>query len=237
MTQLDDLIQKWSSESVASTGPGELLLRTPGSDSVVGRAEETPDGNAELRADWTPNGSLGSDAEALEGLAQAAMMMRSGLLTCAAAHGRVEIRMPVYLEGLSRQEFLGAVAEVGRAHWLLASSAAELLAQRAIVTRLESADVAAVYEQVQKAQRELDALAATPAPAAAPAGAAWAPTHVAPEGGMPAWTTPDPSAAPAAVLASRVELQVRELRGDWANVTGSNGWSGWVDARRLVPRP
>ena len=79
------------------------------------------------------------------------------------------------------------------------------------------------------------------APAAAPVMApamgalAWAATHQAPRGGMQAWATPDPSAAPSAELADRVQLRVEETRGAWARVTGSNGWTGWVDARRLEP--
>jgi hypothetical protein len=52
---------------------------------------------------------------------------------------------------------------------------------------------------------------------------------------MQAWATPDPSAAPVAELAAQVQLRIDETRGAWARVTGSNGWTGWVDARRLAP--
>ena len=62
-----------------------------------------------------------------------------------------------------------------------------------------------------------------------------APTHQVPAGGMPAWASPDPAAAPIAELAARVQLRIDETRGAWARVTGSNGWTGWVDARRLGP--
>jgi len=65
--------------------------------------------------------------------------------------------------------------------------------------------------------------------------AVFAPTHQAPAGGMPAWANPDPAAAPIAQLAARVQLRIDETRGAWARVTGSNGWTGWVDARRLGP--
>jgi hypothetical protein len=37
-------------------------------------------------------------------------------------------------------------------------------------------------------------------------------------------------------LGGRLELVVIERAGDWARVGASNGWSGWVDGRRLVPR-
>jgi hypothetical protein len=37
-------------------------------------------------------------------------------------------------------------------------------------------------------------------------------------------------------LGGRLELVVVERAGDWARVVAVNGWSGWVDGRRLVPR-
>jgi hypothetical protein len=52
---------------------------------------------------------------------------------------------------------------------------------------------------------------------------------------MPAWTDPDPQLQPVTRLSERVQLQVDEQRGAWARVTGSNGWTGWIDARRLQP--
>jgi hypothetical protein len=51
---------------------------------------------------------------------------------------------------------------------------------------------------------------------------------------MPAWPAPDPSVPPGVTLAERLDLRVVERAGDWAHVVASNGWSGWVDARRLV---
>jgi protease PrsW len=74
-----------------------------------------------------------------------------------------------------------------------------------------------------------------PAPTPAPP-PVWAPTHLAPDEGLPAWATPDPSQAPIVSLAGRLELVIAERAGDWARVTAVNGWTGWVDARRLVPR-
>jgi hypothetical protein len=52
---------------------------------------------------------------------------------------------------------------------------------------------------------------------------------------MAAWSSPDPSVAPVANLSPGVQLRVDEQRGAWASVTGSNGWTGWVDARILQP--
>lgn len=61
-------------------------------------------------------------------------------------------------------------------------------------------------------------------------------THVVPQGGIPAWNEPDGSQPVAANLHTGTELEVVERRGDWARVTASNGWVGWVDSRRLVDR-
>jgi hypothetical protein len=61
----------------------------------------------------------------------------------------------------------------------------------------------------------------------------WVPTHRVPEGGLRAWPKPDPAIESSATLQPRVELSIAEMRGDWARVIGSNGWTGWVDARRL----
>lgn len=63
---------------------------------------------------------------------------------------------------------------------------------------------------------------------------AFQPTHVVPDGGLPAWNEPDGSQPAAANLHAGTELHVTEQRGDWAQVSAANGWTGWVDARRLV---
>jgi RsiW-degrading membrane proteinase PrsW (M82 family) len=64
----------------------------------------------------------------------------------------------------------------------------------------------------------------------------WAPTHRAPDEGMAAWAAPDPTRAPMVSLGGRLELIVVDRAGDWARVVAVNGWTGWVDGRRLVPR-
>ncbi|MBI2169611.1 MAG: SH3 domain-containing protein [Actinobacteria bacterium] len=61
--------------------------------------------------------------------------------------------------------------------------------------------------------------------------------HAAPPGGIQAWATPDPSQPPVATLAAGTPLQIAEQRGGWARVEASNGWSGWVDASRLIVQP
>jgi hypothetical protein len=62
------------------------------------------------------------------------------------------------------------------------------------------------------------------------------PTHLAPDGGLPAWSAPDPALAPVVTLDARLELAVAERAGDWARVVAVNGWTGWVDARRLLSK-
>ena len=75
---------------------------------------------------------------------------------------------------------------------------------------------------------------ATPATSAAPVQPAWAATHRVPDGGLPAWPAPDPAQTVAATLSPGLEVEVAERAGDWARVVAVNGWTGWVDARRLV---
>lgn len=69
--------------------------------------------------------------------------------------------------------------------------------------------------------------------APAPATRAWTPTHCVPAGGVLAWASPHQATEPGTAVAPGVELAVVEWQGAWARVTGSNGWSGWVDGRLL----
>lgn len=70
---------------------------------------------------------------------------------------------------------------------------------------------------------------------------AYSPTHAVPAGGLPAWGTPDGSKPPVTTLEAGLDVQVVEERGQWARVSCSNGWEGWVDSGRLtvvmVPEP
>lgn len=114
------------------------------------------------------------------------------------------------------------------------ASAAEALSveEAAALAEAEEAEARAAAEEAaaQQAARTAQAVA-TPTQAAT----TWSPTHKVPEGGMRAWPEPNPALPPGADLQARVELTIAEKRGDWARVVGSNGWTGWVDARRLAP--
>ncbi|HXA29295.1 MAG TPA: hypothetical protein VN193_11185 [Candidatus Angelobacter sp.] len=72
-------------------------------------------------------------------------------------------------------------------------------------------------------------------PTAATVAAAWTATHRVPSGGMPSWPAPDPAAEPGPNLDPGLDVQVVEDRGDWARVVCDNGWSCWIDGRRLEP--
>jgi hypothetical protein len=61
------------------------------------------------------------------------------------------------------------------------------------------------------------------------------PTHRVPQDGLRAYTDADASAAPAATLDPGLEVQVLTRWGDWAYIRCTNGWSAWVDGRRLHP--
>jgi hypothetical protein len=75
--------------------------------------------------------------------------------------------------------------------------------------------------------------------ATAPAAPPWRPTHRVPAEGVRTWAAPDPSAPERARLAGHLPVAVAERRGAWARVVASNGWTAWVDGRRLteLPRP
>ncbi len=74
-------------------------------------------------------------------------------------------------------------------------------------------------------------LSGQPAQPAHPAASAFAPTHTVPPQGMQAWAAPDPNGAVVATLGGGLPIQITEVRGAWAHVLCSNGWTGWVDGR------
>jgi len=65
---------------------------------------------------------------------------------------------------------------------------------------------------------------------------AFRPTHVVPADGLPTWESPDPG-RPSVPLDPLLPVQLLQRQGDWGHVLCSNGWSAWVDARRLLAVP
>ena len=68
-------------------------------------------------------------------------------------------------------------------------------------------------------------------PVPQPAAGGWAPSHSVPPQGLRAWGAPDPSGPVVANLAPGLPIQIAEVRGAWARVICSNGWTGWIDGR------
>ena len=161
----------------------------------------------------------------------------TGAVSAAGSTMEMTLTSTLYIDGLTRQGFVAAFNEmVAATDRAVGSVPSAIISAPAVAPSLGVAAAAAT-------------MVAQPAPAAAPAvepvspdsaptmvlSAVWAPTHRVPEGGMKAWPKPDPAVEPIAVLQARVELSIAESRGDWVRVIGSNGWTGWVDSRRLLP--
>jgi hypothetical protein len=136
---------------------------------------------------------------------------RSTMVQAVESSGTLSLAIPVYLDGFSRQSFLTAL------HTLLGAIDA---GPAVPVAAAESTTHGSPVEEPEPT-REMPA--------------AWTPTHAVPAGGTRAWAAPDPSQEPIATLEARVRLSIAETRGEWAKVIGSNGWTGWVDARLLEP--
>jgi hypothetical protein len=62
----------------------------------------------------------------------------------------------------------------------------------------------------------------------------WTRDAVAGPGGVPWWAEPVGDRPPTGTIGPGVELQVVARQGDWAHVRARNGWTGWVDGRRLA---
>ncbi len=85
------------------------------------------------------------------------------------------------------------------------------------------------YTQPMQQPYQAQPVQAQPAPQQAAGG--WAPSHSVPPQGLRAWGAPDPSGPVVANLAPGLPIQVAEVRGAWARVICSNGWTGWIDGR------
>jgi hypothetical protein len=154
----------------------------------------------------------------------------TGTVAAAADSLEVTLTATLYSDGMTRQGFVTAFNE-------LVAAADHAIGDPGPAPRKAAAKpVAAEADTAETAP-------AAAAPATGPDEGAptmvlssvWVPTHRVPEGGLRAWPKPDPALEPIATLQARVELSIAEQRADWARVVGSNGWTGWVDMRRLQP--
>jgi len=187
--------------------------------SLVAHERRVPRGS--LASTWPPPHGA---RDPLVGVTVAAVRVAAGfsLVTATVRDGGdnviVRFEAPVYHDGLTQQAFLITVSSV-----IKAGQAFEgLAAQNATEVRPSQ-------------PRATDVQAAVSQTSPAPAATSWTASHVVPAGGLPAWQAPDP-ASPQILLAPSLPVQVVEVRGDWARVVASNGWTGWVDGRRLTPR-
>jgi hypothetical protein len=160
----------------------------------------------------------------------------------------------VYLDGLNKHTFVQAVDEVahtGRLLGALSTSAAKAAVAETPVAAAVAAAPVPTYQapvpvpqpvaaQVPVAQpmaapsfapqpQVQQAIPPQPAPGPSP----WVPTHSVPAQGLRAWQAPDPSGPVVANLAPGLPIQVSEVRGAWARVICSNGWTGWIDGRLI----
>jgi protease PrsW len=118
-----------------------------------------------------------------------------------------------------------------------ATLAAEPAAAVPAAAEPAAAEPAAAEPAIEPASLEPSTTSAYVAPPTPPTSVpVWAPSHVVPAGGLPAWDAPEPARQPVAMLSERVELVVLSRAGAWAQVRGVNGWTGWVDGRRIVER-
>ena len=238
--QLEELVGRWCQAGpVTSPKPGTFAVELFAGQSFPVSVRSVSDDEASLEATWMAPAEIASDSVSLANFAAGASIVATGLLRCEPCAGGVKIRMPLFLDGISRHEFLNAVAQVGRAQWVMETSVRELDARRRSIDAaqrlLDESDVA--LDSAETARLEAEGKASVAGPAVNVGAPAWSPTHVVPNGGMQAWKVPDGTTAPLARIDGGVQVVVRERQGGWANVIASNGWSAWVDGALLVPRP
>jgi hypothetical protein len=176
--------------------------------------------------------------------------------------GGVTVQTFIYLDGLTKHAFVQAASELARTGRLLeslAKGAAEpadagvtVPAQAGVGAASGGTPVGAgayagsagygqtdygggLYgQQQQPGGQPLGTPSFSPAPQQQPSYApAWAPTHTVPPQGARAWAAPDPGGPVVATLAPGLPIQVTEVRGAWARVVCSNGWTGWIDGRPI----
>lgn len=207
-----------------SGSPVELeVLQGQGADRVTVRRTITIEGDATAAAADLIDGRPGAVSASVD---------RTGGNTAVTA------QTYVYADGLSKNSFMQAVAEIARTSRLLsgltgtAAAAAEPAAEVVAATTAYSPTPASTYAPAATASQPMPAPSFTPAPAPQPQPASqWVPTHSVPPQGLRSWAAPDPNGPVVANLAPGLPIQVTEVRGAWARIVCSNGWTGWIDGR------
>ena len=215
-----------------------LVLQEPGKDRVTVR--------------HTASLSSGTEASA-----QTVLDSRPGWVSGSVERGwsgtSVAVQADVYHDGLTKNSFVQALSDVARTAHLLgattasaadastAGAAAAATTQQGVHASTTPHTVAATQPQAmpapsfspqpQSQPQPQPQPMAQPAPQPVPAQASWVPTHSVPPQGLRAWAAPDPAGPVVATLAPGLPIQVSEVRGAWARVICSNGWTGWIDGR------
>jgi hypothetical protein len=175
--------------------------------------------------------------------------------------GGTAVRGHVYTDGFSRHTFMSVVEEVAKTRSLVdglsgaattAAVAGGSLGGQPVTPAQEqpwAASTAAAQPEPASSygspasslpspsfggsstQPTYTPVASQPVQQPHPASTAFAPTHTVPPQGMQAWAAPDPNGAIVATLGGGLPIQITEVRGAWAHVLCSNGWTGWVDGR------
>lgn len=116
MTQpVDALVQQWANTAtVRAAGPRLLSVQVAYAAVPVALVETAHD-ELELRAHWTAPPELAADPDRLNALATRTTFARAGQLRCTAVGAAIDIAYPVHRDGLTRNKFYDAAAEVAKA--------------------------------------------------------------------------------------------------------------------------
>lgn len=169
MSTLAELVEKWCGDPPLSRGAdeGTLVLETDGGQVLV-EAHDVGGDVAEFSAGWqAPDWLISRTVDALPSLEELAMdtqQARSGMLQAQGGSGAIQLTMRVYLEGLSRQSFMLAVSELGRAYSSLERFAAQVEGRlpELIASDREFAEALAAAEQAQKDAADSEAASLLP---------------------------------------------------------------------------
>src|SRR3990170_2074909 len=151
--------------------------------------------------------------------------------TVAAAAGTLELTLTstIYVDGLTRQGFVSAFNEIVAATDRAAGTVPSQATSAAVEPAAPAKPAGVPVKPPGAAETTPAAIEVTEPDDNSPTmvlSQVWVPTHRVPQGGLRAWPKPDPAVEPSATLQARVELSIAEIRGDWARVIGSNGWTG-----------